>query len=240
MSEQTTNVSTLPMGIESSIETETPKRVSRKKTIPAADLIFSELCHKAQPKWESSQLTLLWIAIEEFKQKLMQYDEMLYSGKDTIGTRNVTTARLRELDKEIDKSIEFVKYALAQLFGKEGAKAHFANFGVEKINKSYKLAKGRIERIAALKKLIAALQSYEMTTINYGLEYWTEITEEYDSLVNNSSDSAGNISVSKGMKVQLKDELKTVLNALINLIKANHPVQYPHILREWGFQKERY
>ena len=43
-----------------------------------------------------------------------------------------------------------------------------------------------------------------------------------------------------GDKRQLKAELRKVLNSLVLLIHCNYPDTYKSVLREWGFQKEKY
>ena len=41
-------------------------------------------------------------------------------------------------------------------------------------------------------------------------------------------------------KNQSKVQVRKTLNALVWLIKANHPDTAPAELRKWGFQKEKY
>jgi len=100
------------------------------------------------------------------------------------------------------------------------------------------LPKGKAECLAGMRKLISGLIKYEMTDINYGLDYWTAIADEYETLTTTSKESAGNISRKASDKNILKAELRKTLNALILLIKANFPDNYAAILREWGFLKE--
>jgi len=77
-----------------------------------------------------------------------------------------------------------------------------------------------------------------MTEINYGLDYWTALADEYETLITSSKESAGNISIKASDKNILKTELRKTLNALILLIKANFPDNYAAVLRQWGFLKE--
>ena len=50
----------------------------------------------------------------------------------------------------------------------------------------------------------------------------------------------GEVSVKVGNKNDLRLTIKKTHNALINLLKANYPDSYTTLLRNWGFQKEKY
>ena len=50
----------------------------------------------------------------------------------------------------------------------------------------------------------------------------------------------GSVSKKVGDKNELRKTILKTHNALINVLKANYPDTYKSVIREWGFQKEKY
>jgi len=238
MDTQVQEISTLPNVAVSSADGDEIKRTNKKRNIPIADIIISDLCHTVHTNWAKSTLTLEWKSIEVFRANITAYDEALYAKKDSSSSRSPLSARTSEIEKEVVKTVEYVKSAIAQKFGKKGAIAYYPDFEIVKTSGSYKLPTGKPERLAGMRKLISGLIKYEMAEINYGLDYWTALADEYETLITSSKESAGNISIKASDKNILKTELRKTLNALILLIKANFPDNYAAVLRQWGFLKE--
>jgi hypothetical protein len=59
-------------------------------------------------------------------------------------------------------------------------------------------------------------------------------------MLDQSVKTVGAVSNKVSSKNLLKEQLTEVLNSLIDLLRGNYRKQFKAMLREWGFQKERY
>jgi hypothetical protein len=73
-------------------------------------------------------------------------------------------------------------------------------------------------------------------SINYHNPVHEEIKAEY-KLSGDKTFGGGRQSLTQELK---QAELRKVLNSLVLLIHCNYPDTYKSVLREWGFQKEKY
>ena len=214
---------------------------SKRSNIPSSDIDLVSLAHNVADAWETKGLTLLWLDIDSFNTTISNFESSLDEKTNVNARRNPITARIRELNELIDKKTEQIKYYLAEKYdGKRNAVSHYAKFGIYKQRSSYKLPRDQEARVKALKQLLDSLVSEGFGDRTFGTAFWTEIHDEYKTLVESVTSTISNVSGHVGIKKELRTELKKGLNALIHLIKANYPNTYQSELRVWGFQKEKY
>ena len=211
-----------------------------KSNIPYADTDFGAIITTVAAKWmDNPQITLLWIAAEEFSLKAASFNSELNNRQDVGSYRPQITDRLKQLDKTINATLPFVKGYLLELY-KDAAKSYYPSFGIEHKTNKYVFPTDRNKKSEALRLMINAINTNELNEKEFGTVFWTTIKSEYDTLIGKAITTDGTVSTKVSSKNELKKELKKVINSLIQAIRANYPDTYKAELRNWGFQKEKY
>lgn len=191
--------------------------------------------------WQTSALgDLLWKTKAAFLIQAQAYFDSLDTSDAADNDRSPAANRLRELDKMINKSLNFVKGYLAEDHEGDADEAYYDEFGIKPEGKNQLLPSARPARAKALTKLLAALDAHGYNDRKFGQAYWTPIEVEYKKLVAKRRKTEGEASGEVGKKNVQEKPLRQVLKSLINLIKAHYPETYRSVLREFGFQKEGY
>jgi hypothetical protein len=213
----------------------------RVQNVPVADIDFGNLGKKVSAKWATAPwLTMQWTTATEFANKTSQYSSILDARLKKGGTRPQVTKALKVVEKKMDDAIPNIKGYLLEKYGKESSKSYYAAFGIVLVAKTYAFPKDQSGRSKAIELMITAINKNAFGDKQYGTAFWTAIQTEYDSLLDNATDTDGEVSNKVGDKNVLKKEIKKALNALISIIKGNYPDTYKTELRTWGFQKEKY
>ena len=209
--------------------------------IPNSDRDFADLAINVSVAWEKNPLfILIWLLQSEFKIKAQNFSDLVYQRKTTGSGRKSLTQDLALLDKQIEEHIGFVKHDLMEKYGRTEAPVYYPQFGIVRHGKIYIIPQDHNQRNEALGMLKAALITHGLGGNKYGSAFWNPICEQYDNLMKQALETDSSVSSMVGNKQQMKAELKRALNALIFIIKANYPDTYKNVLREWGFQKEKY
>jgi hypothetical protein len=219
-------------------EKKTPTTVPN---IPVADIDLMDVAKLVSKYWTNvPQITLIWVTQPNFDILVTNYSSTLMLRKTTGSGRSEYTQKLKLLDVKIDNDIENIKRYLVEKYDKKSAPSYYAQFGIVKVNKKYKLPYDRDERKASLALLLTAISVHGFENNIFGLTYWTDTKTQYDSLLSNAEAIDGSVSDKVGAKNLLKKQIKKVLNSLIKVIQGNYPDDYKTVLRTWGFQKEKY
>ena len=209
--------------------------------IPKADRDFADLAVNVALTWEKqSSFTLIWLLSSDFKTQAQNFSDLVYQRKTTGSGRKSLTQDFETIDKEIDDHIGFIKNDLMEKYGKAEAPAYYPQFGIVHKGSVYIIPKDHNQRNEALQMLKAALVTHGIENNKYGSTFWNPVCERFATLMLKASETDSNVSLMVGNKKQMKAALKKALNSLIFIIKANYPETYKNILREWGFQKEKY
>jgi hypothetical protein len=213
----------------------------RTPNIPQADVDLMETSKVVSQSWlAAAQITLIYTNSTDFETLVNSFSSVLNLRITTGEQRPEYTKKLELLDKEINKKTEFVKGYIMDKFEEESATSYYSQFGIVKTNRGYKLPMDQEERKIALGNLITALTTYGFQTKTYGLAYWTDVLEKYTDYLTQSIQIDGSVSAKVGSKNELKKQIRKVLNSLIKVITGNYPDDYKNVLRNWGFQKEKY
>ncbi len=211
-----------------------------KRRIPAKDNDFGQLCSQVNEQWKLiPAFILLYITQKEFEAKVAEFNGTLDSKQKTAGNRSPLTSQLAGADADIDNGLSQVKGYLKEKYEKK-APAYYASFGIERIGNSYRFPADRNKRKNLLKLVIAGIDAEGFAGKKYGAAYWSRLSTNYSALLQQATQTDGQVSSKVGDKNQLKQELTTVINSLIGLIEANYPHTFEGELRKWGFQKEKY
>jgi hypothetical protein len=216
-------------------------KAKRQSTIPNKDNDLITVAITVGRNWEKAQeLTLAWISQAEFKTCVNDFSSSLSTKNEKGGQRSPVTQKLKLVDKTINSSIKHVKGYLSEKYGEEEAKAYYPKFGIEHSKRGYNLPNERLNRMQALKMVVPALKEEGLEDKKFGTQFWEPIVAMYTQYVDNTIDMDGSIAKHVGNKEHCKQQIRLALNSIIFLLRANYPGTYKSMLREWGFQKEKY
>ena len=219
-------------------------KTTKKKTyttnVPTADLNFGTLLNSVSIKYASFSLQLPWMTATQAAQLAADYQTNLHTQLMENAKRRPITQQLKDAESTQNEKVAYVKNYFMEKYGKKKAPSYYTEMGLEKDNGAYNLPHDRDRRIESLHLMVNALTTHGFTTQQYGVNYWTIQKTDYIALANTARDKAGIVSVKANTKNNLKRQGKTFLNSVVLLIKAVYPSDYRSVLREWGFQKEKY
>lgn len=217
-----------------------PKTPKKTKKLPDSDLSIAEVAQKVAEHWLTSNFKLQWVKSDDFKKTADDFSKHVQNRKEESMHRPQISKRLKELDTTIDQNIIYIKNYITEEVGKGNETAYYAQFGIERVGSGYKLPLERSKRLSALNLLLKGIEARGYKDKTYGTVFWTNIVTEYTDLASQAGKKDSAVSSKVNTKNQTKEQVLKVLNALIFLIRANHPDDYASELRVWGFQKEKY
>lgn len=221
----------------------TPAKPNKKERLPTGQLALATLGTAAAKAWLASELpALLFVSKAAFSTQAAAYAASLSTADAAGDGASPQASRLKTLDKLITKNLGFVKGYLAEDHDEDGGEAYYAEFGIIREGKNFRLPTGRTARALALAKLVAALTAHKYDNKKFGLAVWQPIATEYAKLAKDSGEMRGAASEAVGQKNALEAPLRTALGSLVLSIKANYPDEDAQrgVLRAFGFQKEVY
>ncbi len=223
------------------MEADLVKNVKRTSNIPTKDSDLSDQGQNSATTWANNpQIKLIWITPVQHKANADAYQATLGERMATGGGRKEVTAKLDALDVSIDDAITAVKGYLVYKYEKANAASYYPQFGIEHAGKNYIIPRDRNKRVAALPLTLAAITAHAFTNEKYGAAYWQTTLDSYKALLTQATTVDGSVSKKVGDKNELRKTILKTHNALINVLKANYPDTYKSVIREWGFQKEKY
>jgi hypothetical protein len=217
-----------------------PKGKVSKGNIPASDIDLLTTAKSVTEKWRhTSDITLIWTTANNLVAKTAEYEQILTARISEGSRRPAVTNQLKNLDKQIDLGIGFIKDYLRELYGQDD-KSHYSQYGLINTGNKYTIPADRDNRISALNLILEALVRDGLSGRAYGTAYWENIRTVYLPLKQEAAGMDESVAGKVSEKNVLKDEIKKHLIALINVLKANYPDTYKSEMRAWGFQKEKY
>lgn len=216
------------------------KKTTHKSNVPYADLDLGTLLTNVSEKYAASSPQLPWITAAQALQLAADYQADLHTRQTEGGKRKPITQQLKEADKYQDEKVAYIKNYFIEKYGKKNAPSYYTEMGFEKVGTGYGLPRDRDRRIESLRKIVEALTTHGFTSQTYGVAFWTTLKTDYTSLASQAREKDSLIASKVSNKNNLKEQGKTFLNAVVNLLKALYPHDYRSKLREWGFQKEKY
>ncbi len=217
------------------------KNVKRTSTAPTKDADFGDLGVNSSAAWlKNPQITLPWMTQAQHKANVDAFNTTLTERQSTGGGRKEVTAKLDALDVAIDEGTSAVKGYLVYKFEKANAPSYYPQFGIVRAGSNFIIPRDRNKRAAALPLTLAAITALGFANEKYGAAFWQTTMDSYKALLTQASEVDGTVSNKVSAKNELRKTIKKTHNALINILKANYPDTYKSVIREWGFQKEKY
>jgi len=223
------------------MEADLVKNVKHLSNQPVKDVDLDTTGKAVVAKWKLTPgITIIWMTPAQHETNVNQFASILGERISTGGGRKEITLKTADLDADIDNGITSIKNFLVYKYQKSNAQSYYPQFGIERVGKNFVLPRDRNKRLATFPLIIAAIATHGYTDIKYNAAYWVAAQASYTSLM----EQAANVDSTVSIKVSAKNELrKTIVkthNALINALRANYPDTYKSVIREWGFQKEKY
>jgi hypothetical protein len=219
--------------------TETKKR--RTASTPAADQNLNDMTAIVSGVWlKNPDITLRWTTQAAFAETSGLFGSNLGERLTKGGGRASVTNELKVLDSIISKHTDYPKGYLKDKYDKDNAPSYYPQFGLVKQGSSFSFPKDRNKRHAALQLTVKAMAEQGFEDKKYGLAFWQDILTRYEAALQLSVTTDGNVASLVSAKNEARKQIEKTLNALIHIIKGNYPDTYASVLREWGFQKEKY
>ena len=217
------------------------KIVKRANNNPAKDSDLNALGTGVANIWlQRPEFTLLWITPPQHKTNVTDFGATLTERMSTGGGRKEITKNLADLDDSIDQGIISIKSFLAYKYTKNNAPSYYPQFGIVRQGKNFVLPRERNRRKDALTLIVAAVATHVFTDAKYDAAFWQATKQTYETLLGQATNVDGAVSQKVSDKNELRKTIVKTHNALIRLLQANYPDTYKSVIREWGFQKEKY
>jgi hypothetical protein len=217
------------------------KSVKHTRNNPVKDSDLDTLGAGTAQKWlQQPQFTLLWITPAQHQGNVTNFASTLDQKLSTHGGRKGLTQDMSELNTDIEEGIKRIKNFLVFKYQPAKAQSYYPEFGIVHKGKNYIFPNDRDERKKALPLVINAITKYGFTDDKYNLAFWQGANDSYNTLLGQANEVDGAVSQKVSSKNELRKTIVKTHNALINLLKANYPDTYKAVMREWGFQKEKY
>jgi hypothetical protein len=214
---------------------------SKTAAIPSTDQSLSGHSVIVAETWAlKPDITLRWTTPADFAATVNRFKTSLGERLTTGGGRAAVTNEMKSLDVTINKNLDYIKGYLKDKYGKENYTSYFPQFGITVRGNNYIFPNDRDKRLAALKLTIEALTANGLQDMKYGLAFWQDILSRYETALKLSIITDSNVAGLVSTKNEHRKLIRKTLNALVHSIKANYPDTYASVLREWGFQKEKY
>ncbi len=218
-------------------------KVVKKYTglIPTKDADLASLSVNVEIAWRANpDIKLRWTDVDKYKASITSYITSLNERQGTGGIRRELTQKLAMLDTAINNGISAVKNYLAYKYEKNNATAFYPQFGIERVGKLFLVPRDRNKRLVALALIVNAIVRHGFQDQKYGTAFWQETKTHYDAFLKQAMAVDGMVSNKVSSKNELRKNIVKTNNALLNVLKGNYPDTYTSVIREWGFQKEKY
>ena len=217
------------------------KKTVSKSQVPQKDLDLANLGINVATHWATRpNITAQYITQADFLTVATAYKTAVGDSTRAGKTRPQISLRLRELDKEFNSTLTYVKDYIGEKYKKGNEQSYFAEFGIIRRGKAWGLPADRDARIEELSHMLGALTTHGFASNTYGIAWWTPRISEYTELVKDAGNKDSTKSSAVSNKDQLKKQVHRVLKSLINIIKGNFDETWKSELRAWGYQKEKF
>lgn len=209
--------------------------------VPRKTADLAALAKRCMAAWaENNTLTLQWITRVEAQSKVDEYYQKIIYGEQSKIEQRAIANNLQALDNELNKGLEKLKKLIQLDHSGHDIGVHYAQYGIQRYKRTYRLPRDRDERLQALEILVAKLATASFKDhANYGTAFWSSRLDTYRALKTQLETQAGATSSVVGDKATTKVEIRKLIFSLKKLVEANYPDNAEAMLRQWGFQDER-
>lgn len=211
---------------------------TRKKMIPDKVPALIATCERVYKNWLESPISLVNLTKEQFAQTIKKLQDEYNNQAQAKNPRSLVSVKLSYVKKQSAEGIAKVKYYLHSKFPKKESFAIFPEFGIIHNKNAYSLPVDISGLYQSLNKIITALPKYELTDMEYGSDFWTNLRDEMKTLVDTTANLTVGTSKATGNLNTYKEEAKKQLKCIAKLIEAEYPDDPERALRNFGFFRE--
>ena len=157
--------------------------------------------------------------------------------------RRQITTDFKAINSEIKKNEASLKKLIALRYGKDNLIAQYAAHGIIKKGSLYGFPVDNDNRMRGLDILIATMSApghLFANDIDYGLDKWLSLKSKHQLLWQRAKEVDGSIGALSS-KVQTNKKIVKQYQVLLRRqISIDYPTNYKGILRDFGFQVEKY
>ena len=159
----------------------------------------------------------------------------------TNDARSQTVLALKSANADITKYSKFIKTYLQEEYD-DNAKTYYAGYGIITFGKSHTIPTDNDHRMRSLDTLVAELAKTNnpLQDKKYGLAFWTDLRDRHRLNWTNKKTYDGDRSINSNSLTTAKKEAVSYQTRLRASIKIMYPDNYKSILRDFGFQSEKY
>ncbi len=217
-------------------QTTKPKRT--KNSIPIRDEHVIALADRVLPHFYDSPFTLAWMDKDLLEERYTYYSNSVRARYESGNSRSNASKDIQRLNELIEQNIKFVKNYILEEVGEDLILKEYTKFKIVKTSSKYTLPTKQEQRLFAIKIFLEAIKASPFSDRKYGTAFWQPIHDDYIRLMNETTNFAGDISMSSSERNDRRKEIQKVLTAIKYLIQAHHPDNYKEVWRSWGFLKE--
>jgi len=211
-----------------------------KATIPHREVDFISVAKNVQKYWSVSDLKLGWTNADELLVKINDLDALSSQAIDIKAGRRPVSREIEVLRNETKSHLSAVRTAVKMKLGEENYDVYLPQLGFIHSSRGYAFPKNAESIMVSLNSLIKGLSDLELSPYLYDEAYWQAMLEKFKTNIESSRKMAAEISALVSQKLELKSEIRKILNSVVLLLRANYPDSYKHVLRSWEVQKERF
>ena len=208
--------------------------------IPTGNADIAALGLRVANAWANHpSLTLSWITQADAVTLTTNYSNAILQTSQTKVTGRSRIRTLKDLDKTINDNLFLLKQLIQVEYGKKQLQSHYADFGIIKEDRTYKLPTDRDKRLEALRLMTSSLATAPFQAHPYGEAYWQNILTQYIAEKTALEIQVGQVSVKVQDKIHLKKQVLELLRAIRLIVLANYRDNAKDILRTFGYLDER-
>ncbi|MDR1102968.1 MAG: hypothetical protein LBL42_04330 [Tannerella sp.] len=185
---------------------------------------------------------LSWTDARQLEQAAQMLEALSDASNAVKGDRAFLTGNFKDINTLINRQLVHVKGYIMNNFAKKKAQVQYVRFGITRQpNGHFGLPPDGEERHQALQQLVSALETSKFRDSPYGYEHWKNLLKQFEDSESKAPVDSSLLPLNFGRQKKVrKAMIRQTLNALIMLIRANHPHQWRKELTVWGFRRERY
>lgn len=162
--------------------------------------------------------------------------------KQTEALRRAATAELKAVNAKINAQLRNLKDYIVDEYGKENVYVHYPAYGIILSIKGYTLPVDNDTRARSLDLIVAELSKpgHPLANKKYGLAFWTAQRDTQRATWASIKSIDGKRSILSGRLTIARNKAKELQSRLRMHIRATFGDNQRSVLRDFGFQAEKY
>jgi hypothetical protein len=159
----------------------------------------------------------------------------------TNDARNQVVLNLKTVNALISKHTKFIKNYLTEEYYND-AKTYYTGYGIITIGRAYSIPTDNDHRMRSLDTLVTELSKPNniLADKKFGLAFWEDLRDQHRANWTSLKTYDGDRSMNSDALKLAKKQALSYQSRLRASIKIMYPTNYKAVLRDFGFQSEKY